>query len=541
MYDYIIIGAGSAGCVLANRLSADSTVKVLLLEAGGRDTNPFIHMPAGYVALMQSGAVDWGYHTEPQKHLNARPLFWPRGKVLGGSSSVNAMVYIRGCQSDYDTWRQLGNTGWSYADCLPYFRRAESYEVRPDEFHGSVGPLHVTRPSIRNPLSRAWVEAGQQAGYPFNDDFNGATQEGFGPLDATISQGRRFSAATAYLKPALARSNLVVITKAQTTRILFEGNCAVGVEFVQHKQVQQAHATREVILSGGAINSPQLLQLSGIGEGDALRRHGIKPIIELKGVGRNLQDHLHSMVKWDCKQPITLYNNIKPLGAMKALAQYYLFKSGPSTTPGLEALAFVKSRPEAADPDLQYHFVMALYNDHGREIVPRHGFMSYFNLSRPESRGSVTLRSADPLAHPLIDPNYLSAENDIKVLRAGLKISRDVVGQRALDPFRGAEFAPGPEVRTDAQIDAYIRQNSETLYHPVGTCKMGMDNQAVVDDRLRVHGVKCLRVVDASVMPRLVSGNTNAPTIMIAEKAADMILGRTALARAEVMEHRAAS
>jgi choline dehydrogenase len=273
-----------------------------------------------------------------------------------------------------------------------------------------------------------------------------------------------------------------------------------------------------------------LLLLSGIGEGEALRRHGIKTIAELAGVGQNLQDHLHSMVKWDCTQPITLYNNVKPLGAIKALAQYYLFKSGPSATPGLEALAFVKSRPEAADPDLQFHFVMVLYNDHGREIVPGHGFMSYFNLSRPDSRGSISLRSADPLAHPLIDPNYLSAENDIRVLRAGLKISREVVGQSAFAPFRGAELAPGPDVRSDAEIDAFIRQNSETLYHPVGTCKMGPDDLAVVDERLRVHGVEGLRVVDASVMPRLVSGNTNAPTIMIAEKAADMILGRPALA-----------
>jgi choline dehydrogenase len=533
MYDYIIIGAGSAGCVLANRLSADPTTKVLLLEAGGRDTNPFIHMPAGYVALMKGGWVDWGYHTEPQKNLNNRKLFWPRGKVLGGSSSVNAMVYVRGCHTDYDMWRQLGNAGWSYADCLPYFRRAETYEVAPSEFHGTDGPLRVSRPSIRNPLSQAWVDAGVQAGYPFNDDFNGATQEGFGPLDATISQARRFSSATSYLKPALGRPNLTVLTKAQTARILFEGTRAVGVEYIQDKQVKQARAEREVIVSGGAINSPQVLQLSGLGDGDLLSRFGIKTVVELKGVGQNLQDHLHSMVKWDCKQPITLYKNVKPVGAMMALAQYYLFKSGPSTKPGLEALAFLRSSPEAVDPDLQYHFVMALYNDHGREIIPRHGFMSYFNLSRPESRGSITIQSADPLQHPAIEPNYLSAENDIRVLRAGIKISREVVGQSALDPYRGAELLPGPEVKTDAEIDAFIRQNSETLYHPVGTCRMGQDPGAVVDEQLRVHGVQGLRVVDASVMPRLVSGNTNAPTIMIAEKASDMILGRAALAAAE--------
>jgi choline dehydrogenase len=536
VYDYIIIGAGSAGCVLANRLSADPAVKVLLLEAGGKDSNPFIHMPAGYVALMRGGWVDWGYHTEPQKNLNDRKLFWPRGKVLGGSSSVNAMVYIRGCHSDYDTWRQLGNAGWSYADCLPYFRRAETYEVRTCPFHGGDGPLHVTRPGISGVLSQAWVDAGVQAGYPFNNDFNGATQEGFGPLDATISRARRFSAATSYLKPALGRPNLTVLTRAQTARILFEGTRAIGVEYVKDKQAKQARAAREVIVSGGAINSPQILQLSGIGDGGQLRRHGIATVVELKGVGQNLQDHLHSMVKWDCTQPVSLYNNVKPLASMKSLVQYFLFKSGSGTTPGLETLAFVKSSPEAADPDLQYHFVRLLYNDHGREIVPRHGFMSYFNLSRPESRGSITLRSADPLAHPVIEPNYLSAENDIRVLRAGLRISRDVVGQNAFDPYRGAEFAPGPDVRTDAEIDAYIRQNSQTLYHPVGTCKMGQDELAVVDDRLRVHGVDGLRVVDASIMPRLVSGNTNAPTIMIAEKAADMILGRAAPAPVEATE-----
>jgi choline dehydrogenase len=546
VYDYIITGAGSAGCVLANRLSADPAIKVLLLEAGGQDSNFFIHMPAGYVQLMRSGAVDWGYHTEPQKNLNGRKLFWPRGKVLGGSSSVNAMVYIRGCHSDYDTWRQLGNAGWSYADCLPYFRRSETYEPRPDSYrgpdsyHGNDGPLHVTRPSIRNPLSRAWVEAGVQAGYPANDDFNGATQEGFGPLDATISRARRFSAATAYLKPALSRPNLTVVTKAQAARILFDGTRATGVEYLQDKQVKQARAEREIIVSGGAINSPQLLLLSGIGDGAALSRHGIRSVVELKGVGQNLQDHLHSSVKWDCLQPITLYNNVKPLAAMKSLAQYALFKSGGGTSPGLEALAFVKSGPEVADPDLQFHFVMVLYNDHGREIVPRHGFMSYFNLSRPDSRGSISLRSADPLQHPVIEPNYLSAENDIRILRAGIKISREVVGQHAFDPYRGAEFAPGPGVGTDAAIDAYIRQNSETLYHPVGTCKMGQDEFAVVDECLRVHGTEGLRVVDASIMPRLVSGNTNAPTIMIAEKAADMILGRAPPAAAEFSDRQAA-
>ena len=542
MYDYVIIGAGSAGCVLASRLTEDASIKVLLLEAGGRDTNPFIHMPAGYVALMRGGWVDWGYHTEPQKRLNDRKLFWPRGKVLGGSSSVNGMVYIRGCHSDYDTWRQLGNAGWSYADCLPYFRRSERYERGGDDYHGADGPLRVMRPSVKSALSKAWVEAGQQAGYAYNDDFNGAGQEGFGPIDSTIGDAKRASAAVCYLKPALARPNLTVITKAQTSRILFEGNRATGVEYVQDKEIRQVRAEREVLLSGGAINSPQVLMLSGIGDGDHLREHGIQPVAALKGVGQNLQDHLHSMVKWACTKPISLYNNVKPLSVARAMAQYYLFKSGPSATPGLEALAFIKSRPEVADPDLQYHFVMALYNDHGRDLIPRHGFMAYFNLSRPESRGFIKLRSADPLAHPIIEPNYLESENDLRTLRAGLKISREVVAQKAFDPYRGEELAPGPAITSDKDIDDYIRANSETLYHPVGTCKMGQDDLAVVDDQLRVHGVDGLRVIDASVMPRLVSGNTNAPTIMIAEKAADMIRGRPQLAPIELpAEQRQAS
>jgi choline dehydrogenase len=538
MYDYIIVGAGSAGCVLANRLSEDASVKVLLLEAGPRDTNPFIHMPAGYVALMRGGWVDWGYHTEPQKNLKNRKLFWPRGKVLGGSSSVNAMVYIRGCHSDYDTWRQLGNAGWSYADCLPYFRRSERYERGAGTYHGGDGPLRVMRPTVRSELSKAWVEAGQQAGYAYNDDFNGVTQEGFGPLDGTIGDAKRASAAVCYLKPALARPNLTVITKAQTSRILFEGNRAVGVEYVVDKVAHEARAEREVLLSGGAINSPQVLLLSGIGDGDHLREQGIKAVVDLKGVGQNLQDHLHSSVKWACTKPVTLYNNLKPLNAVKAMAQYYLFKSGPSTTPGLETLAFIKSRPELADPDLQYHFVMALYNDHGRDVVPRHGFMAYFNLSRPESRGFIKLRSTDPLAHPIIEPNYLESENDLRTLRAGLKISREVVAQKAFDEYRGEELGPGAAVTTDREIDDYIRGNSETLYHPVGTCKMGQDELAVVDHELRVHGVEGLRVIDASVMPRLVSGNTNAPTIMIAEKASDLIRGRQQLTPVELPAER---
>jgi choline dehydrogenase len=525
-YDYIIAGGGSAGCVLANRLSADPDIKVALLEAGPADKNFLIHMPAGYAALMQTGWVDWGYHTEPQAGLNGRCLFWPRGKTLGGSSSVNAMVYIRGVPSDYDTWAQLGNRGWSYDDVLPYFKRSETYLPGGNAYHGSDGPLQVSRPGVEGVLSAVWIEAGQQAGHPYTPDFNGAQQEGFGPIDTTVANGRRASAAVCYLRPALSRPNLTVITKAHATRILMQGSRAIGVEYAKGRRRYVLHAAREVIVSGGSINSPQLLLLSGIGPADEIRRHGIKPVHDLPGVGKNLQDHLHGAVKHDCTQPVSLYSILKPLPLAANVIYYLLTHKGPGATMGLESLAFLKSRPELVAPDLEYHFAPVLYADHGREILKRHGFMGYYNMQRPEARGEITLKSADPLAHPAIQPNYLQNETDLRTLRDGLKILREVFRQKAFDPYRGAEFAPGPEVQTDAQIDAYHRQTGESIYHPVGTCKMGQDDMAVVDAELRVRGVDGLRVVDASIMPQLVSGNTNAPTIMIAEKAADMIAGR---------------
>jgi choline dehydrogenase len=525
-YDYIIAGGGSAGCVLANRLSADPDIKVALLEAGPADKNFLIHMPAGYAALMQTGWVDWGYHTEPQAGLNGRCLFWPRGKTLGGSSSVNAMVYIRGVPSDYDTWAQLGNRGWSYDDVLPYFKRSETYLPGGNAYHGSDGPLQVSRPGVEGVLSAVWIEAGQQAGHPYTPDFNGAQQEGFGPIDTTVANGRRASAAVCYLRPALSRPNLTVITKAHATRILMQGSRAIGVEYAKGRRRYVLHAAREVIVSGGSINSPQLLLLSGIGPADEIGRHGIKPVHDLPGVGKNLQDHLHGAVKHDCTQPVSLYSILKPLPLAANVIYYLLTHKGPGATMGLESLAFLKSRPELVAPDLEYHFAPVLYADHGREILKRHGFMGYYNMQRPEARGEITLKSADPLAHPAIQPNYLQNETDLRTLRDGLKILREVFRQKAFDPYRGAEFAPGPEVQTDAQIDAYHRQTGESIYHPVGTCKMGQDDMAVVDAELRVRGVDGLRVVDASIMPQLVSGNTNAPTIMIAEKAADMIAGR---------------
>ena len=524
MADYVIVGAGSAGCVLANRLSADPSISVVLLEAGGRDNNPLIHMPAGYRQLMISGAVDWGYHTVPQKHCQGRSFQWPRGKVLGGSSSVNGMVYIRGHASDYDGWAQMGNRGWSYSEVLPYFKRAENWELGEDEFHGGGGPLHTSRVRDFHPLARAWLEAGAQAGYPRNPDVNASSQEGFGPLDSTIKNGRRASTAYCYLKPALSRPNLEVITRALASRVLVEGGRAVGVEYVRNGRTEVVRADAEVILAGGAINSPQLLQLSGVGDDDHLRSVGIRAVHELPGVGQNLSDHVATEIQQQCTQPISLLRELKPLNVARSLVRYALTRDGPIAHPGIQAVGFVKSRPDLVAPDIQYHFIMIMYGEHGKTLHELHGYQPLINVQRPESVGTVLIRSSDPTKHPEIDPNYLAAEEDVRVLRDGIKICRDVLAQKAFDPYRGAEVSPGRDVRTDAQIDDYVRRSAHTQYHPVGTCKMGIDAMAVVDAKLKVRGLEGLRVIDASVMPKMVSANTNAATIMIAEKGADMIL-----------------
>jgi len=525
MYDYIIIGAGSAGCVLANRLSADPTVKVLLLEAGPRDWNPLIHMPAGIAKLVGQKGVNWDYSTEPEPQLNGRRLWWPRGKVLGGSSSINAMCYIRGVAADYDGWANTGADGWDWNSVLPYFRRAESNTRGADAWHGADGPLGVADLRYHNPLSQAFLEAGQQAGYALNADFNGATQEGVGFYQVTQRGGARCSSAAAYLTPVRKRPNLSVATGAQVSRIVIEGGRATAVVYRQGSKAFCQPAAREVLLCGGALNSPQLLMLSGIGPADALRRHGIAVHTDLPGVGSNLQDHLDTCTIDRSSQKIT-YDRTNDL--LIGL-QYYLFHQGPGTSNIAETGAFIRSRfASDARPDVQLHFVPAILDDHGRNRIAGFGYTLHACTLRPRSRGHLELVSANPADKVHIHANYLSDPEgyDLKMLIEGVKLSRALLAQPAFAPYRAGEMFPGEAARSDAEIEAFCRAKAETIYHPIGTCRMGSDPDAVVDPQLRVNGVKGLRVVDASVMPNLIGGNTNAPTIMIAERAADLILGR---------------
>jgi choline dehydrogenase len=529
MADFVIIGAGSAGCVLANRLSADPANNVVLLEAGGKDSSFLYRMPAGMLGLMQTGMGNWNYESVPQPSLNNRTVYFPRGKVLGGSSSINGLVVSRGNAGDYDHWAQLGNTGWSYQDVLPFFKKIENFPGGNPEFRGTGGPIDVTRvppPEQMTPIARAWVEGAMQAGYPFNADVNESNPYGVAQMQANYKDGIRRSAAYSYLRPALGRPNLTVITGALVQRVVLAGKRAVGVDYIRKGKVEHVSAGREVILCGGAINSPQVLQLSGIGAAEDLRPYGIDVLHELPGVGENLCDHIAVSVKTRLTKPISMLNELRPLATVKSIVQYLLTHKGPTSTSGLEAWAHLNSRPGLEYPDLQLYCVLLMYNDHGRDIIKEHGFMTTLNACRPQSVGTVKIRSADPMAPPSIDPQFLSMPEDVRALREGIRLAREIAAQKTFDGLRGTEYAPGAAVQSDAEIDAYIRNNAFSIYHPVGTCKMGVDDAAVVGPDLRVHGVNGLVVADASVMPAMISGNTNFPSMMIGEKAAALILGQ---------------
>ena len=524
-FDYIIVGAGSSGCVLANRLSADPGKRILLLEAGPTDWNPWIHVPLGYSKLFRTKSVNWMYETTPQPELNDRQVYQPRGKVLGGSSSINGLLYIRGQQEDYHHWRQLGNVGWGWDDVLPYFLKAEQQERGADAYHGIDGPLPVSDQRETHPLCDAYIEAAVEMGHGRNPDFNGASQEGAGYYQTNSRNGRRISAAAAYLHPIRHRRNLVVMTRAHVTRVLFEGKRAVGVEWLQHGLRQRAEARAEIILSSGAINTPQLLQLSGVGPAALLQRHGIDVVVASEGVGANLQDHLQVRCIYRCTQPITMNDMLGSwMGQLRQGLRYVFQRKGPLTVSAGYGGGFFRSGLTGDRPDIQAHYIIFSTNKMGDALHDFSGFTISSCQLRPESRGTIAIQSSDPLQPPLIDPRYLSAEADRIANVEGIKLLRKIMRAPALSHLVAEEIEPGPDIESDESILAYCRKYASTLYHPTCTARMGIDTGAVVDPRLRLIGAEGLRVVDGSIMPTLISGNTHGPIVMIAEKAADMII-----------------